>query len=203
MNASHGSDDLYGSAPDNCPVALLLIDVINDLEFDGAEALQQHAEPMAERIAALRQRAYDHGIPVIFVNDNFGHWRSDLSVQVRHCLRKGVRGRRLAELLKPREEDYFILKPRHSGFHMTPLQLLLASLGARTLILTGVAGNICVLFTANDAYMHQFDLVVPRDCVASNDEQSNRFAIEQMRDVLKADVRPAEQLDLKELLQRS
>lgn len=202
MNASCGSDDLDGSAPDNCSVALLLIDVINDLEFDGGEALRRLAEPMAERIAALRQRADDHDIPVIFVNDNFGHWRSDFSVQVRHCLRDGVRGRRLAELLRPREQDYFILKPKHSGFYMTPLQLLLDSLGARTLILTGLAGNVCVLFTANDAHMRQYDLVVPEDCIASSSEHANRFAIEQARDVLKADVRPSTQLDLKGLLER-
>jgi nicotinamidase-related amidase len=121
---------------------------------------------MAERIAALKARARALGIPAIYVNDNFGRWRSDLGTLLAHHLAMDHPGRAMAEALHPDEHDYFVLKPKHSGFFSTTLDTLLAYLGARTLILTGVAGNICVFFTANDAYMRDFGLVVPSDCLA-------------------------------------
>ena len=130
---------------------LLLIDVINDLDFPGAESLVDFALPMARQIAALKQRARDVNIPSVYVNDNFGRWRSDFRAQVHHCLQHDVPGKRLADLLRPEEDDYFVLKPMHSGFYSTTLELLLRHLEAKTLILCGIAGNNCVLFTANDA----------------------------------------------------
>jgi nicotinamidase-related amidase len=189
-------EDLHGNVPGNAAVALLLIDVINDLEFPGAEELARYAFPMAERIAALKRRAKAAGIPVIYVNDNFGRWQSDLNKLLAHCLQDGVRGRRMAELLPPDEDDYFVLKPKHSGFISTTLDLLLDYLQVRTLILTGVAGNICILFTANDAYMRDFRLYVPGDCVASNRAEDNDYALEQMRVGLEDDVTPSTVLDL-------
>ncbi len=194
--------DLHGSAPDKSDVVLLLIDVINDLEFEGGEDLLDHAVPMADRIARLQQRARREGVPVVYVNDNFGRWRSDLNAQVRHCLEDDVRGRPVVERLRPGDNDYFVLKPKHSGFFSTTLDVLLDYLGARTLILTGMAANICVLFTANDAYMRDFHLAVPSDCVASNTDEENRHAIEQMRRFLGADVRPSDELKFRELARR-
>ena len=111
-----------------------------------------------------------------------------------------MRGKPVVELLRPDEDDYFVLKPKHSGFFSTTLDTLLEYLRARTLILTGMAANICVLFTANDAYMRDFHLVVPRDCVASNTAEENGHALEQMEQVLKADTTPSEELDLEELM---
>src|SRR5581483_11159347 len=115
------SPDLHGNVPDDSPVALLLIDVINDLEFDAGTALLPDARAAAERIAALKRRCRAAGIPAVYVNDNFGRWRSDLRTLVRHCLDDGVRGRPLCELLRPDDEDYFVLKPKHSGFYSTTL----------------------------------------------------------------------------------
>jgi nicotinamidase-related amidase len=191
--------DLHGNVPDKAVAALLLIDVINDLEFPEGDQLLRFARPMAEKIAELKRRARPAGVPVIYVNDNFGRWRSDLQAQVNHCRHDNVRGRPVAELLRPDEDDYFVLKPKHSGFYSTTLDILLDYLQVETVILTGMAGNICVLFTANDAYMRDFRLVVPSDCVASNTEEDNRHALEQMRTVLKADIRPSDALDLEEL----
>lgn len=193
------NEDLHGSAPDKAEVALLLIDVINDLEFPEGDQLLRHALPMARRIAALRQRAKQDGIPVVYVNDNFGRWRSDFSAQVEHCLKDDVRGQPIVELLRPDADDYFVLKPKHSGFFSTALDILLEYLGTKAVILTGVATNICVLFTANDAYMRDLYLAVPSDCVASNTDEENRYALEQMRQILKADIRPSAELSLKTL----
>jgi nicotinamidase-related amidase len=180
------SKDLHGSAPDKCSVALLLIDWINDLEFDAGEKLLPQALAAAKATAALRRRARQAGVPVIYCNDNFGKWRSDFRSLLKHVLNDEVRGKPIAELLAPEEDDYFVLKPKHSGFHSTSLDVLLAHLGATTLILTGIAGNFCVLFTAHDAYMRDFKLVVPRDCLASEDEADNRHALAHMANTCKA-----------------
>jgi nicotinamidase-related amidase len=180
-------------------VALLIIDMINALDFDGGQELLPRALRAAERIAALRSRAHASGLPVIYVNDNFGKWRSDFKALLDRCLQDGVRGRPLAQLLKPGEEDYFVLKPKHSGFHCTTLDVLLAHLEVRTLILTGVAANFCVLFTAQDAYMRDFKLLVPSDCVAAEEAKDERYALEHMANVMRADTREAAELDLRAL----
>jgi nicotinamidase-related amidase len=189
--------DTLNHAPDQAHTALLLIDVINDLEFDGAERLLVHAMPMAGRLAALKRRAKQADIPVIYANDNFGRWRSDFPRLVQACLEEGVRGRELVALLKPEEDDYFVLKPKHSAFFQTNLDILLDYLGVSSLILTGVASDICVLFTANDAYMRDFHLKVPADCVASEDPEHNRQVLELMQRVLKADISPSLELEFK------
>ncbi len=175
---------------------LLLVDVINDLEFEGGEELLRHALPAAEKLAKLVARARRAKMPVIYANDNFGHWRSDFHANVRHCLDEDVRGRPIAELLVPEQSDYFILKPKHSAFFSTALETLLQSLGAKTLILAGLAGDICVLFTAHDAHMREYDLIVPSDCIASESPASNRWALEHMRRFLRVDTRPAAKIDL-------
>src|SRR5688572_23782004 len=133
--------DLHGSAPDECRVAMLIIDMINDFDFDGAETMLPRVLAAAKATAALKQRARQAGVPVVYVNDNFGRWRSDFRSLLQHCLKKGVRGKPIAELLKPDADDYFVLKPKHSGFQFTTLDVLLEHLGAQTLILSGVAAN--------------------------------------------------------------
>ncbi len=160
--------NLHGAAPDDCAAALLLVDVVNPLDFPEANDLLAFALPMADRLAALKRRARKAGVPVIYANDNFGRWRSDLSAVVERCLEPGCKGRPLVERLMPLADDYFVLKPKHSAFYTTSLDLLLRHLGTQTLIVGGVAANICVLFTANDAYMRDFRLAVPADGVASN-----------------------------------
>jgi nicotinamidase-related amidase len=190
------NEDLHGNVPDEASAALLLIDVINDFEFEGAEALFEHALPMSRRIADLKKRAKQVGIPVIYINDNFGKWQSDFQKLIKHCLHEGTRGKQIVELLKPDEDDYFVLKPKHSAFFSTTLDTLLSYLKVGTLIIAGVAGNICVLFTASDAFMRDFHLIVPSDCVASNDPEENSLALQQMEKVLKANISPSTELDL-------
>jgi nicotinamidase-related amidase len=194
--------DLHGSAPDKSAIALLLIDVINDFDFPEAGQLVKHARPMAERLASLKTRAKEHGVPVLYVNDNFGRWRSDFEAQVTHCLSNDNPGKNVVALLKPDPDDYFVLKPKHSGFFSTTLDTLLEYLGVTTVIITGIATNICVLFTANDAYMRDFHLVVPADCVASNTRQQNEYALQQIKEVLKADTRDSTAIDFSELIAR-
>ena len=187
--------NLDGNAPDESEVAIVLIDVINDLEFPEGDQLLETALPAARNIARLKERAREAKVPIIYVNDNFGRWRSDFKKIVDRCLHGDVRGRPIAELLVPDEDDYFVLKPKHSGFFSTTLDLLLEYLGVRTLIVAGFAGNNCVLFTANDAYMRDYRLIIPADCTASNTREDNENALQQMQQVLKADINPSTEID--------
>ncbi|HXI74827.1 MAG TPA: isochorismatase family cysteine hydrolase [Pyrinomonadaceae bacterium] len=189
------SPDLHGNAPDHSAIVLLLIDVINDFEFQGAERIFQNALPAAKKIAALKNRTDKAGIPAIYVNDNFGKWRSDFRNLVAHCVNDDTRGRLIVELLKPGAEDYFVLKPKQSGFYSTTLDLLLDHLGARTLIMTGFTGDICVLFTAIDAHLRDYRLKVPRDCVVSQDNKENEQILKYMERVLEADIRSSIEVD--------
>ena len=189
------SHDLHGSAPDKSAAALILIDVINDFDFPEGEQLLELALPAGKNIAALKQRANEAGMPAIYVNDNFGRWRSDFKKIVSHC--RDSRGKPFVELLLPHEDDYFVLKPKNSGFYSTTLDLLLTHLGVKNLILTGIQGKNCVLFTANDGYMRDYRIFVPSDCAVSYPKEENQHALDQMQNVLKADITIAEELDLK------
>jgi nicotinamidase-related amidase len=187
------------SAETSRRTALLLVDVINDMDFDGSASLVQHAEPMARRLHDLKQRCRAAGIPTVYINDNFGKWRSDFRSLVAHCINDPVPGREVARLLKPDDEDYFVLKPKNSAFFGTTLDTLLTNLGAEAVILTGIAGDNCVLFSANDAYLRDYKLVIPCDCVASNSREENDAALRLMQKVVKADITPSTELDLAQL----
>lgn len=194
--------DLHGNAPDDAAAALLLIDVINDMEYEGGERLLAQALPMAERLAALKRRAKAAGVPVIYANDNFGRWQSDFASQVRHCTEKGVRGRPIAQLLAPAPDDYFVLKPKHSAFFVTPLDTLLQYLGAYTVLLTGIATDSCVLFTAADGFLRDLELIAVEDCMVAIDPQDHRDALRHMARVMDVAVQPAASIDLAYLSRR-
>jgi len=180
----------------HCSVALLLIDVINRFEFDGSEALLRTARPAADAIARLKARAVAARIPVIYVNDNFGRWRSNFQAIVSHCRAADAPpgARHIVGQLVPTPEDFFVLKPHNSGFYGSVLETLLRHLGARTLVLAGFAADNCVLFTAHDAYLREFRLVVPRDCVASETGARQRQALSVLKETMKADVRDSSQI---------
>ncbi len=189
--------DPLGHAPEKSETALLLVDVINDFDFPAGDKLLRFAVPAARRIAALKRRLRERHIPTIYVNDNFGRWQSDFKKQVERCVSEDSPGAEVARLLIPDEYDYFVLKPKHSAFYSTSLDTLLAYLGARRLIITGFAADICVLFTANDAYMRDFALIVPADCTASESAAAHHRATHQMKRFLRADVRASRQIRLR------
>ena len=190
------NSDLHGSAPDKSETALLIVDVINDLDFPEAKQLARFIPNMTRSLARLRKRAKAGGVPIIYVNDNFGRWRSDFRALIDHC-RKGF-GAELIDKLSPEHDDYFVLKPKHSGFFSSSLETLLRYLGARRLIITGIAGNFCVYFTANDAYMRDYEIVVPSDCTISNTRKENREALRSMKRYLKADIKTSSRLSFAE-----
>lgn len=193
------AQDLHGNVPDKSNVALILIDIISDFEFVDGAKLFKHALPMAQKLAAFVERAKAANVPVIYVNDNFGKWQSNFNNLLEHVSHEKARGSEIVRLLKPGEGDYFVLKPKHSAFYSTTLNILLEHLQCKTLILTGVTTDICILFTANDAYMRDYNLVIPSDCVASVGEDENRYALKLLKRVVKADTRPSNKIKFEEL----
>lgn len=179
------------SVPHNAKTAVLITDMISDFEFEGGDRLLRGALPAARSIARLKRRARAAKVPVIYVNDNFGQWRSDFRQLLHRCLQDGVPGQPVARLLVPDAEDYFVLKPTNSGFFATPLETLLKLMGVKTLILTGVATDQCILFTAAEAYVRNYALVVPRDCVASVNPKHTKLVLPYLQRVMKADIQPA------------
>ncbi|MDB5239789.1 MAG: isochorismatase [Spirosoma sp.] len=197
------SNDLHGNAPDSGPVALLIIDMINDLEFPEGPDYLEPTLMAADRIANLKQRASTLGIPIIYANDNFGRWKSDFNEVLDHCLNDGVRGKPLAERLHPEPNDYSVLKPKNSAFFATTLETLLNYLDTKVLILTGISADSCILFTANDAYVRDYTLYVPSDCVVSALPTYTKDALAYMKRVLKADTTPSTDLDLAQIMEEA
>lgn len=180
-----------GIAPDQSRTALLIIDMISDFRFEEAPQMLPRLRPVVRRIATLKARTGTRGIPAIYVNDNFGRWQSDFAGLVKYCTGPRQPGADLVRKLAPEKDDYFILKPRHSGFYASSLETLLEHMGARRLILTGISSHQCVLFTANDAYVREYELKIPRDCIAAPSPPQTRLALQYFERVLGADIRPA------------
>ncbi|MBO9539756.1 cysteine hydrolase [bacterium] len=190
--------DLHGNVPNSARTVLVLVDVLNDLEFEGGEALLRSALPMAQRLRDFKRKIKPLGVPVIYANDNFGKWQSDIRSVVAHCLEDDVRGAPIVRLLQPDDDDYCVLKPKHSAFYGSPLDILLTYLQAQILILGGLTSDNCVLFTAMDAYLRDFKLHVPADGSAATDEERHGRALDHMRALLKANTTPLAELKLEE-----
>ena len=167
---------------------LLIIDCINDLEFEGGEKVLPWALKLAAKLDRFRKGAHRAGLPVVYVNDNFGNWQSNFLEVYRHCTRAGARGAGVSKRLKPGAADFFMLKPRHSAFFSSSLIPLLEHLGARRLILAGIATNICVLFSAHDAHMYRYPLVVFSDCCAAESDFDHNIALGQLERFCSAEI---------------
>jgi nicotinamidase-related amidase len=194
------NQDLHGNVPDSCPVVLLLVDVINGLDFPDNSALLKAAPILGSNIAALKKRCKEVRIPVIYVNDNRDKWRSDFSAVLTHCRQAAAPAQSLVEKLLPDAADYVVLKPKHSAFYATPLDTLLAYLNAHTVILTGLTTSACILMTAGEIYVRDLKLYVPSDCVAALRRKDHQDALDIMRKSFEADTTPSAKLDLRKLL---
>lgn len=175
--------------------ALLIIDMLNDFDFPNGETLASYTKDIVPSIKKLKKHFRAKDWPVIYINDHYRLWKADIALLVDHTM-NDISAPIIQEI-KPEEEDYFLIKPKHSAFYATSLATLLDELEVDSVVITGVAGNICVFFTANDAYMREFSVCVPKDAIASEQEKFNEYALEMMKNVLKAEVRPvAELIDL-------
>ena len=150
----------------DAPAALLVIDMISLLDFPSAPRVAPRAVAAARRIQRLRAGFHARGWPVVFANDNFARWHSEFREQAAMAMHAGGPAGEIAGCLDPGPRDHYVLKPKHSAFLGTPLPVLLAKLGVRRLLLTGMALESCVLATAIDAHSREFDVAVVRDAVA-------------------------------------
>jgi nicotinamidase-related amidase len=174
--------------------ALLLIDFINPLDFPEAERLATPALAAAEKASRLARAARHQGIPVIYANDNFGRWRSDFSTMVSRLSRGGGPSASIVRLLRPRRNDLTVLKPMHSAFFGTPLDIILDKIGVRSLVMAGLATDICIQLTAADAFLRDLKVHAPEDCTAAETPEKKEAALAYMRDILKCDTRPSHRL---------
>ena len=166
--------------------ALLIVDMINHFQFKHGEVLLQHSECILTPLLQLKAKAKQYDTPVIYINDHYNLWQADFQKIIKIC--QNNLNNDFLKAISPENNDYFLIKPKHSAFYGTALHTLLAQLHVTELIITGIAGNICVLFTANDAYMRDYSLICPEDCIASVDQQDNQYALAMMKHVLKANI---------------
>jgi nicotinamidase-related amidase len=146
--------------------ALIIIDMISAFDFPEANALRPSLLRTARRIAVLKAHFRRQHAPVIYANDNFANWRADFRELVTMAAASGGVGRKVAALLQPEPDDYFVLKPKHSAFLATALPVLLAKLGVNEVVLTGMTADSCVMATAIDANAREYRVTVVRDAVA-------------------------------------
>lgn len=170
--------------------ALIIIDMINNFDFSTGSILAEKTGKIVPHIKAVKTHFNREKLPVIFVNDHYNLWQADMMKIVEVC--RNEKSNPIFNVLLPEDDDYFLIKPKHSAFFGTALNTLLHQLEVNTLILTGIAGNICVLFSANDAYMREYSLFVPRNCIASSDDNDNQYALLMMEKVLKAVTHPTD-----------
>jgi nicotinamidase-related amidase len=169
--------------------ALLIIDMLNSFEFDDYEKMLEAGRRIVKPINDLRARAHAADMPVIYINDNYGRWLDERSQLIAHLTHNNSRGHELACTVAPIEAEYFIVKPEASGFYATSLPALLPRLKVSSLVLTGIAADICVQFTAADAHMREYKLWVPRDAVAGSTPERVEWALEIMSNSMDADIR--------------
>ena len=187
--------------PSPVPVALLMIDVLTTFNFPDGDAILRGAMKIRNALAKLKARARSAGIPVLYVNDNFGDWRSEKEVLIGRCLE--AKGAQFVRPLLPDSEDYFVLKPMHSAFYMTPLEVLLEHLQVETLVLTGLTSNSCITVTAHDANMRGFNIFVPADCSSARNPAEHRQALAQLKAMAGADITRSSSLRLPSLIREA
>ena len=168
--------------------AVLVIDVLSDFRFVDGAALLRRFRPCVAPLAQLLRRARKRGVPVIYANDNFGRWRSNADDVGERIRVANPAAWHALEPIRPCPSDYVVLKPRHSAFYCTPLELLLEALDVRRLVLTGVSASSCIWFTGADAHVRGYQVVVPSDGVAAASVRLRSAVLEIMRDSLGAQV---------------
>jgi nicotinamidase-related amidase len=176
----------------------LIIDVLTTFQFPDGDAILQGALRIQNPLLRLKTRAREIGVPVLYVNDNFGDWRSEKDVLIGRCIE--AKGGKFVRALLPDSEDYFVLKPMHSAFYMTPLEVLLQHLQVETLILAGLTSNSCITVTAHDANMRGFEIYIPPDCSCARSAKEHIHALAQLEAMADANLVRSSSLKLRHLI---
>jgi len=177
-------------------MALLVVDMISSWDFPDGARLARAAAAIAPRIGRLKQRCVRAGVPVVYVNDNRGRWRSEFRELVRVSVESSEAGAAIAASLLPRDDDYSVLKPKHSAFYATPLDLLLRHLRVNRLLVTGVASDQCIVMSAAEARMRDYEVIVPGDCVAAQTPARNARALRHLGEAHGIETTPSTRVEL-------
>lgn len=185
--------------PSPVPVALLIVDALTTFDFPDGDAILHNALRIRDALVQLKAHARTLAIPVLYVNDNFGDWRSEKEVLIGRCLEG--KGKDFVRPLLPDSEDYFVLKPMHSAFYMTPLEVLLQHLQVETLILTGLTSSSCISVTAHDANMRGYEIYIPSDCSCSRSPHEHTQALNLLEAMAGARLTQSKSLKLQQMIQ--
>jgi nicotinamidase-related amidase len=166
--------------------ALLVVDMLNPYDHPEAEELAAHVAEALPAVEALLRGADEAEAPVVYVNDNYGDWNSSSEELARSAL-DGVH-RELVEPVLPREGDSFVVKARHSTFYETPLEYLLDQMGIGRLVFAGQVTEQCILYSALDAYVRHFDVVIATDAVAAIYDDLGDAALKMMERNMSAEL---------------
>ncbi|URL56869.1 cysteine hydrolase [Luteibacter flocculans] len=175
--------------------ALLVLDVFNTFQFPGGDELFQQAQEAIGKIRLLRERFHAREAPVIFVNDNFDRWQDSFDELVDYVAGSGAPGRTMVEALCPHGSDLKLLKPRHSAFFETALPSLLDHFDVRRIVVTGLAGDSCVLCTVLDAHVRGITPIVPADTTASQTIERTTRALAHLRETFGTETPLSERVD--------
>ena len=159
--------------------ALIVTDVLNPYDHDDADRLIRSVEASLPAMERLIRRARDEDVLTIWVNDNYGAWRSSREDLVRRALEG--RHAHLVEPVAPPDDALFVIKARHSIFYQTPLSYLLGQEGVDRIVLIGQVTEQCILYSALDAYIRHLHVAVARDAVAHIHEHLADASLELMR----------------------
>jgi nicotinamidase-related amidase len=164
--------------------AILVIDMLNDFVLKGAPLEVPRARRIVPAIKKRLARAAREHVPVIHVCDKHRKDDPEFKVWPKHAV-NGSPGSEIIAELKPRSRDYIIDKTTYSAFYRTKLEKLLKKLGTKKIVITGVATEVCVLYSTVEACMRGFQVEVPEDCVAGMTDADHRFAMRQIEKYLK------------------
>ncbi|GBE65053.1 isochorismatase [Mycobacterium sp. MFM001] len=170
--------------------AVLVVDMLNTYQHSDAELLIPNVEEIIDPLADLVRRARERDdVDLVYVNDNYG----DFTAQFSDIVRSALDGSRpdLVRPIVPAEGSRQVTKVRHSVFYSTPVAYLLGRLDTKRLILTGQVTEQCILYSALDAYVRHFPVVVPRDAVAHIDAELGAAALKMMEANMEAELTTA------------
>jgi nicotinamidase-related amidase len=170
--------------------AVLVIDMMNTYQHPDADKLAPNVAEIIDPLAQLLAEARDRDdVDVIYVNDNYG----DFSAEFSDIVRSALDGDRpdLVKPILPAQGLRVMTKVRHSAFYATSLAYLLTQLEPEKVVLTGQVTEQCILYTALDAYVRHFTVVVARDAVAHIDPELGEAALRMMEQNMSAELLPA------------
>ena len=167
-------------------VATIVIDMLNPYDHEDGEALAERVSERIEPIRRLIATADSADAELIYVNDNY----DDFTATSEDIVQKALDGKHpeLIEPIRPRDGTQFIQKVRHSAFYESPLNHLLHVSEVERLVLAGQVTEQCILYTALDAYIRDFEIVIPRDAVVPLIPELGDAALKMMKRNMSADI---------------